>query len=146
MLRSTERWSWERKKGKGPRSNSHGRPGANGSGAESQGCCRHERSDLKEKSTSTLTLGPSAGAAQLTAGKTQRPSLSWTTCRTPTSKPDPGQSQFLHAAAAAPGLPLPVFSLQSRGPGSQLSALPQDPLPAPGLLCIWNLEPSALAS
>lgn len=101
MLRSRERWSWERIKGKGPQSNSHGRLGANGSGAESQGCSRHERSDLEEKSTSTLTVGPRDGATQQSAKKTYWPLLSWPQCRTPASKADPGQSQFLHARTQA---------------------------------------------
>lgn len=45
------------KKWEGAQNNSHGRLGASESGAESQGCCRHEHSDLEEKSTSALTMG-----------------------------------------------------------------------------------------
>lgn len=54
----------EKKKAGRATKNSRGRLGANGSGAESQECCQHEHSDLEEKSTSVLTLGPSDGAAR----------------------------------------------------------------------------------
>lgn len=74
----------------GGQSNSHGHLGASGSGAESQGCCQHEHSDLEEKSTCVLPLGPHDEATQRTAKKPWQPSPSWPKCYIPTSKPAPG--------------------------------------------------------
>lgn len=112
----------------GAQNNSHGRLGASESGAESQGCCRREHSDLEE--TRALTTGNTANCQGNTMAHT---ALTRMLRSSPWIKPAPrGPTQQP---------PLPVA-----GPRLTPSALPQAPTPPRVLPDSLNLEPNALVS
>lgn len=117
-----KKWGWRE-----AQSNLHGHLGASGSGAESQGCCQHEHSDLEEKSTSALPLGANNEADSKLLKKHSSPHFSWPKCCIPTSRPSPGKDRLpegLTQAARNPSLGTSTLVTRPRFPPICSSSAP----------------------